>query len=162
MKARDLASFMAALELKANSTNNTIYADADGNIAFQPPQFIPRREDRFDFRQPVDGTDPATDWRGVHALDEAPGLRNPASGWMQNTTTGRTPPPASTARNARTTRVTWTPSARTRAAYTRSCCFGASSRRWRGRWRWNRSFDRGWLPCGAGRYLAGALTRRCT
>ena len=85
MKARDLDSFVEALELKANSTNNTIYADADGNIAFQPPQFIPRREDRFDFRRPVDGTNPATDWQGVHTLDEAPALRNPASGWIQNT-----------------------------------------------------------------------------
>jgi acyl-homoserine-lactone acylase len=85
MKARDLASFMEALGLKANSTNNTIYADAGGNIAFQPPQFIPRRDDRFDFRRPVDGSDPATDWQGVHDLDEAPRLLNPVSGWIQNT-----------------------------------------------------------------------------
>lgn len=85
MKARDLASFMEVLELKANSTNNTMYADADGNIAFQPPQFIPRRDNRFDFRAPVDGSDPATDWQGVHELEEAPGLLNPASGWLQNT-----------------------------------------------------------------------------
>lgn len=85
MKAHDIESFLQALELKGNSTNNTMYADADGNIAFQPPQFIPRRDDRFDFRRPVDGSDPATDWQGVHALDEAPNLRNPASGWIQNT-----------------------------------------------------------------------------
>ncbi|MGI9037465.1 MAG: penicillin acylase family protein [Gemmatimonadota bacterium] len=85
MKAHDIESFYEALELKANSTNNTIYADADGNIAFQPPQFIPRRDDRFDFSQPVDGTDPATDWQGEHVLEEVPYLHNPASGWIQNT-----------------------------------------------------------------------------
>jgi len=84
-KARDYPSFLKALELKANSSNNTIYADVEGNIAYQHPQFIPRRDDRFDYTHPVDGSDPATDWRGLLALNEAPHLFNPASGWIFNT-----------------------------------------------------------------------------
>jgi acyl-homoserine-lactone acylase len=84
-KARDYASFMKVMELRANSTNNTVFADADGDIAYLHPQFIPRRDDRFDYTQPVDGADPATDWQGLHALEEAPHLLNPSNGWIMNT-----------------------------------------------------------------------------
>lgn len=84
-KARDYASFMKVMELRANSTNNTIFADADGDIAYLHPQFIPRRDNRFDYTQLVDGADPATDWQGLHALDEAPHLLNPSNGWIMNT-----------------------------------------------------------------------------
>ena len=84
-KARDLATFREAMALHANSSNNTLYADADGNIAYLHPQFIPRRDDRFDYTRPVDGSDPATDWKGEHTPAEAPSVVNPANGWLQNT-----------------------------------------------------------------------------
>jgi acyl-homoserine-lactone acylase len=84
-KAHDYASYMKVAELKANSSNNTIFADDKGEIAYLHPQFIPRRDDRFDYTKPVDGSDPATDWQGLHALDEAPHLLNPANGWIMNT-----------------------------------------------------------------------------
>jgi acyl-homoserine-lactone acylase len=84
-KATDYASFMKVAELKANSSNNTIFADSKGQIAYLHPQFIPRRDDRFDYTQPVDGADPATDWKGLHALSEAPHLLNPKNGWIFNT-----------------------------------------------------------------------------
>jgi acyl-homoserine-lactone acylase len=84
-KARNYADYMKVMELKANTSNNTIYADADGNIAYLHPQFIPKRDDKIDYRQPVDGADPDTDWKGLHALNEAPHLLNPAVGWIQNT-----------------------------------------------------------------------------
>jgi acyl-homoserine-lactone acylase len=84
-KATDYASFMKVAELKANSSNNTIFADSKGQIAYLHPQFIPRRDDRFDYTQPVDGSDPATDWKGLHALNEAPHLLNPKNGWIFNT-----------------------------------------------------------------------------
>lgn len=76
---------MKIMELRANSSNNTIFADADGDIAYLHPQFIPRRDERFDYTQPVDGADPATDWQGLHALEEAPHLLNPPNGWIMNT-----------------------------------------------------------------------------
>lgn len=84
-KAKDFASFLKVAELKANSSNNTIFADAVGNIAYLHPQFIPVRDNRFDYTKPVDGSDPATDWKGLHALDEAPRLLNPGTGWIMNT-----------------------------------------------------------------------------
>lgn len=84
-KARDLAGFLDVAALQANSSNNTIFASGKGEIAYLHPQFIPRRDDRFDYRKPVDGSDPATDWRGLHTLAEAPRLLNPPNGWIQNT-----------------------------------------------------------------------------
>ena len=84
-KARNHVQYMKAMELKANSSNNTLYADADGNIAYMHPQFIPRRDDRFDYTRPVDGADPTSDWHGLHALNEAPHVFNPSVGWVFNT-----------------------------------------------------------------------------
>ena len=76
-----LPAFMQVMALQANSSNNTIYADADGNIAYLHPQFIPRRDDRFDYHRPVDGSDPATDWRGLHALGRGAAAAQPAQ-WL--------------------------------------------------------------------------------
>ena len=87
-KAKSYAAYMKVMEFKANTSNNTVYADADGNIAYLHPQFIPRRNDRFDYEQPVNGANPDTDWKGVHALNEAPHLLNPKIGWIQNTNNG--------------------------------------------------------------------------
>jgi acyl-homoserine-lactone acylase len=84
-KARDFASFMEVAELKANSSNNTLFADGRGTIAYLHPQFIPVRNNRFDYTKPVDGSDPASDWRGLHALSEAPRAVNPPNGWVMNT-----------------------------------------------------------------------------
>ena len=84
-KARDLAGFMKVAELKANSSNNTLFASAKGEIAYLHPQFMPRRDDRFDYTHPVDGTDPATAWGADHALSELPQAIDPANGWAFNT-----------------------------------------------------------------------------
>jgi acyl-homoserine-lactone acylase len=84
-KAMDYESFYATMELNTNSSNNTVYADADGNIAYFHGNFIPRRDTQFDWRQPVDGSDPATEWQGLHPVDEIPHLLNPPNGWIQNT-----------------------------------------------------------------------------
>jgi acyl-homoserine-lactone acylase len=86
-KAKDLGSFLAVADLKANSSNDTIFADDKGEIAYLHPQFVPRRADRFDYTRPVNGSDPATDWRGEHKLSELPSVLNPPNGWVQNTNT---------------------------------------------------------------------------
>lgn len=83
-KAVDFKSFRRTMELHTNSSNNTIYADSDGNIAYFHGDFIPRRDERFDWTKPVDGSDPATDWHGLLSLDETPHLLNPPSGWIYN------------------------------------------------------------------------------
>jgi acyl-homoserine lactone acylase PvdQ len=84
-KARSYKAFRDTMELHTNSSNNTIYADADGNIAYFHANFIPRRDPRFDWTKPVDGSDPATEWGNLLSIDETPGLFNPASGWLYNT-----------------------------------------------------------------------------
>lgn len=84
-KAHDLASYRKVSQLQANSSNNTLYADDQGNIAFLMPQFIPKRDDRFDYTKPVDGSNPATDWQGPTPLDEMPNVINPPNGWVMNT-----------------------------------------------------------------------------
>jgi acyl-homoserine-lactone acylase len=84
-RANDYAAYMEVAELKANSSNNTIYADDKGNIAYLHPQFIPKRDDRFDYTKPVDGSDPSTDWQGLLPLDKEPRLLNPPTGWIFNT-----------------------------------------------------------------------------
>ena len=83
-KARSYQEFRRTMELKANSSNNTIFADADGNIAYFHGNFIPRRDTSFNWTRPVDGSNPATDWHGLLSVDEAPNLLNPASGWLYN------------------------------------------------------------------------------
>src|ERR1035437_7339593 len=84
-KAKNYKEFLKTMELHTNSSNNTIFADAEGNIAYFHANFIPRRDPKFDWRQPVDGSDPATEWKGLLSVDESPNLLNPASGWLYNT-----------------------------------------------------------------------------
>ena len=83
-KTTDYKSFRQTLELKADSSNNTIFADADGNIAYFQSNFIPKRDNSFDFTKRVDGSNPATDWHGLLSVDETPHLLNPKSGWIYN------------------------------------------------------------------------------
>ncbi|MGH8138017.1 MAG: penicillin acylase family protein [Steroidobacteraceae bacterium] len=84
-KATDYASYLKVAQFQANSSNNTIFADSKGEIAYLHPQFVPLRADRFDYRKPVDGSDPATDWKGLHPLASLPHVVTPANGWVMNT-----------------------------------------------------------------------------
>ncbi len=84
-KTKDYKGFRQTMELKANSSNNTIFADADGDIAYFHGNFIPKRDTSFDWTKPVDGSIPATEWHGLHDVDETPHLLNPKSGWLYNT-----------------------------------------------------------------------------
>jgi acyl-homoserine lactone acylase PvdQ len=84
-KARNYKEYRETMELKANSSNNTIFADADGDIAYFHGNFIPRRDTKFDWKQPVEGSDRETEWKGLLSVDETPHLLNPASGWLYNT-----------------------------------------------------------------------------
>jgi acyl-homoserine lactone acylase PvdQ len=83
-KARNYKDYRQTMDLQANSSNNTIFADADGDIAYFHGNFIPRRDVKFDFTKPVDGSDPATDWHGLLTVDETPHLLNPKSGYLFN------------------------------------------------------------------------------
>lgn len=83
-RAQSLDEFIETMELKTNSSNNTVYADADGNIAYFHGNFIPVRDQQFDWSKPVDGSNPATDWKGLHDIDEMVTIINPGNGWIQN------------------------------------------------------------------------------
>jgi acyl-homoserine lactone acylase PvdQ len=76
--------FREMMDIRTNSSNNTVYADSSGNIAYYHGNFVPRRDPQFDYSKPVDGSDPATDWQGLHTVDEIVTLLNPENGWIQN------------------------------------------------------------------------------
>ncbi len=77
-------SFRKMMDIRTNSSNNTVFADAGGNIAYYHGNFIPKRNVKFDYTKPVDGSDPSTDWQGLHTVDEAITVINPSNGWIQN------------------------------------------------------------------------------
>ena len=83
-KAHDYKSYWTTMELYANSSNNTIFADADGDIAYFHGNYIPRRDTHFDWTKPVDGSNPATEYKGLLTVEETPHLLNPHVGWLYN------------------------------------------------------------------------------
>jgi len=83
-KTSNHAEFRSMMDIRTNSSNNTVYADSDGNIAYYHGNFIPKRDPSFDYSQPVNGSIKKTDWNGLHTVDETISILNPANGWIQN------------------------------------------------------------------------------
>ncbi|WP_245319068.1 penicillin acylase family protein [Hymenobacter elongatus] len=83
-KATDYASFREVMKLNGNASNNTVFADSKGTIAYWHGNFIPRRDPQFDWSMPVDGSNPKTEWQGLHKVEDLVQVMNPASGWIQN------------------------------------------------------------------------------
>jgi acyl-homoserine-lactone acylase len=83
-KATNFTEYKKTLELLGNISNNTVYADAEGNIAYWHGNRIPVRDPKYDWSKPVDGTTSATEWKGLHKVDETVHLYNPPNGWLQN------------------------------------------------------------------------------
>ena len=83
-KTKNHIEFREMMDIRTNSSNNTVYADKDGTIAYYHGNFVPRRDPQFDYSKPVDGSDPRTDWNGVHTVDEVITITNPQGGWIQN------------------------------------------------------------------------------
>lgn len=83
-KARNFAEYQKTMDLLANASNNTVYADKEGNIAYWHGNFIPKRDPQFDWSRPVDGTTSATEWKGLHPVNETVHIINPPNGWLQN------------------------------------------------------------------------------
>jgi acyl-homoserine-lactone acylase len=84
-KAHTLDEYKDVMNLHANSSNNTVFADAQGDIAYFHANFIPKRDPNFDWSKPVDGTITATEWGEPEPFEAAPNVINPKGGWVFNT-----------------------------------------------------------------------------
>lgn len=122
-KTRDYRAFYKVQELRGDSSNNTVYADADGNIAYFHGNFIPKRNLKFDFTHPVDGSDPETEWRGAHDIKDTITLLNPKSGWIQNTNNSPFTAAGSEARSEPIIQPTCQALKKMRGAFTRWNCY---------------------------------------
>lgn len=83
-KTKNHHEYKSVMNLKTNSSNNTVYADRDGNIVYYHGNFVPIRNPKFDWKGVVDGSNPETDWKGLHRLEEMIYIHNPTNGWIQN------------------------------------------------------------------------------
>jgi penicillin amidase len=83
-KAKNLPQFTAAMNIRALGYPNTMYADNKGNIAYWHGNAVAKRATQFDWRFPVDGSNLATEWKGLHPLKEIVHVINPATGWIEN------------------------------------------------------------------------------
>jgi acyl-homoserine-lactone acylase len=83
-KTTDYASFRKTQDMRTDTSNNTVYADVNGTIAYFHGNFIPKRDTSFDFTHPVDGSNRATEWQGPHAVADTITLLNPSNGWLFN------------------------------------------------------------------------------
>ena len=83
-KATSFIAFKKTLDLKGNISNNTVYADAQGNIAYWHGNRIPVKNKKYNWNKAVDGTTSATEWKGLHPINEIVQSINPVNGWLQN------------------------------------------------------------------------------
>ena len=83
-KTKSFADFKKTMDMGANPSNNTVYADAEGNIAYWHGNFLPKRDPKYDWSKPVDGSISATEWKGYHPVNESVHMYNPENGWLQN------------------------------------------------------------------------------
>ncbi len=83
-KTKGFNEFKEVMNLRANTSDNTVFADDKGNIAYWHGNFVPRRNTKYDYSLPVDGSTSATDWHTIYALDSIVHVYNPATGFIQN------------------------------------------------------------------------------
>lgn len=83
-KAKGLEDYSKTMELRGNTSNSTVFADSKGNIAYWHGNYIPIRNKKYNWSQPVDGSIAATNWQGLHDVKDIVQMINPATGWIQN------------------------------------------------------------------------------
>ncbi len=83
-KAKNFNDFKKTMDLRGNTSNNTVYADKEGNIAYWHGNFVPIRDKKYNWAQVMDGSVAATEWKGLHKVEETVHLYNPENGWLQN------------------------------------------------------------------------------
>lgn len=83
-KTKGFEEFKKVMNLRSNTSDNTVFADYKGNIAYWHGNFVPKRSKKFDYSLPVDGSTSETDWKGMYELDQIVHVYNPATGFIQN------------------------------------------------------------------------------
>lgn len=83
-RARDWRDFEAALRLQAIPSQNYIYADATGRIAYIYNAVFPRRDPAFGWRGVLPGDTSRALWRTYEPFDVVPKVVAPASGYVFN------------------------------------------------------------------------------
>lgn len=83
-KAKNFAEFYEALSGMNLLMFNVGYADREGNIAYIYQGAVPRRNPGHDYTGVLDGSDPTTEWIGLHHLNEMPQVINPETQFVQN------------------------------------------------------------------------------
>jgi acyl-homoserine lactone acylase PvdQ len=83
-KAKGFEDYKKAMDMKANTSNNTVFADKYGNIAYWHGNYVPIRDNSLNWAKPQDGSLASTEYRGLHPVDEVVHVYNPKNGWIQN------------------------------------------------------------------------------
>ena len=83
-KAKGFEDYKKVMDLKANTSNNTVFADNQGNIAYWHGNYIPIRDPSYNWGKVVDGSTSKTEWKGLHPVAETVHSYNPVNGWLQN------------------------------------------------------------------------------
>jgi acyl-homoserine-lactone acylase len=83
-KAKGFDDYKKTMDLRANTSNSTVFADNKGNIAYWHGNFVPVRDRKLNWAKVIDGSTSATEWKGLHTVDETVHVYNPTNGWLQN------------------------------------------------------------------------------
>lgn len=83
-KTKSFEEFQSVMNMRANTSNNTVYAGKNGRIAYWHGNFVPKRQPEIDWSLIQDGTKSSMDWQGLHPLKDIVQSIDPASAWIQN------------------------------------------------------------------------------
>jgi acyl-homoserine lactone acylase PvdQ len=83
-KATGLDDYKKVMDMKANTSNNTVFADKHGNIAYWHGNYMPVRDKNKNWSQAQEGWLKSNDYGGLHEVKDIVHIYNPKIGWIQN------------------------------------------------------------------------------